>query len=319
MSDINYQSSSGQTDQNSQKNKNTIIILLSIALVASWGYMLWSKTKTDQTISTQAAQITTLDADKASIQQEFDNALTRLDSLSGANTVLQEQLTEEQKVIETKKAEIRKILKEKNVTKADLAKAKTMVSDLNDKIANLEAEVARLTGENKDLTAANTTLKGEKADLQNSLGRSKEENEALQRTVDIGSTFSASSISIVSVDEKRNGREKSTSNAKKVDKLVVSFDVENRIAESGPADMYLIVTGPDGKVVSAEGNTLTTREDGNKSFTARIPVNYTKGTRQTVQFPIRGGSYKTGTYKLEIYHNGFKIGESTRALKSSLL
>ena len=37
---------------------------------------------------------------------------------------------------------------------------------------------------------------------------------------------------------------------KRVDKLVVSFDVENRIAKSGPADMYIMVTAPDGKVIS---------------------------------------------------------------------
>ena len=78
--------------------------------------------------------------------------------------------------------------------------------------------------------------------------------------------------------------------AKRVDKLVVSFDVENRIAKSGPADMYMIVTAPDGKVISdaALGSaTLTTRTDGDKPFTAKVPVEYEQGTRKAVQFPIR--------------------------------
>ena len=319
MSEYNYQNSPVNQVNKENKNKNLIIALLSIALLATWGYLFWDKSKTTETINEQTTKIETLDAEKATVQQEFDNALTRLDSLSSVNTGLQTQLHEEQKAIEEKKSEIRKILKDKNVTKAELAKAKTLVTDLNDKIASLEAEVARLTGENKELNAANTTLKGEKAVLETNLNRTKSENDELQKTVDVGSTFSASSIYITAVNERKGGKEKATTNAKKVDKLVVSFDIENRIAQSGPADMYLIVTGPDGKTITENGNTLATREDGNKNYTARIPVNYQKGTRQNVQFPIREGNYKTGNYKLEIYHNGFKIGESNKALKSSLL
>ncbi len=49
------------------------------------------------------------------------------------------------------KAEIKRILNDKNATAADLKRAKTMISDLNNQIVNLEAEVSRLTGENQEL------------------------------------------------------------------------------------------------------------------------------------------------------------------------
>ncbi len=87
----------------------------------------------------------------------------------------------------------------------------------------------------------------EKQVLEQNLTTSTTEKEALAQTVDVGSTFSASNIQITPVNEKKNGKEKTTSTAKRVDKLVVSFDVENRIAKSGPADMYIMVTAPDGK------------------------------------------------------------------------
>lgn len=96
---------------------------------------------------------------------------------------------------------------------------------------------------------------------------------------------------------------------------MVSFDVENRIAKSGPADMYLIVTAPDGKIISEGSNVLNTRTDGDKNFTAKIPVEYVQGERKPVQFPIRQNDFQTGNYKIEIYHNGFKIGEGVRSLK----
>ena len=72
----------------------------------------------------------------------------------------------------------------------------------------------------------------------------------LEKKVDVASTLNASNIAITPVNVKRNGREKVSSTAKRVDKLLVSFDVNNRIAESGPTDVYIVVIGPDGKPVT---------------------------------------------------------------------
>lgn len=311
MTDTMYNSPNSENT----KKKNLIILLLSIALAGSWGYFIWDQNNKKETISTQTTKIETLDAEKTAIQQEFDQALARLDSVNTNNSLLQEQLSERQKEIEQSKAAIRKILNDRNATKKQLADARSMVTELNDRIASLEAEVTRLTGENQALTEANTSLQGEKTALQGNLQRKQAENEALSKTVDIGSTFSASSIQIASIDVRKSGKERTTSTAKRVDKLLVSFDVENRIANSGPADMYLILTGPDGKIIGAENNILITREEGERRFSERLTVNYEKGTRQRVEFPIKGTNFQKGNYRMEIYHNGFRIGQGVRPLK----
>ena len=297
------------------KKKNTLIILLSVALVLTWVYLLWEKSKSNDTIALQSVQIENLDADKAAIQKEFEQAIIRLDSVTNTNVTLSNQVAEQQRDIESQKADIKKILGERNATKASLEKARGMVSDLNGKIASLENQISLLKQENLELTQANTTLQGEKQNLEQDLSKTTAQNAALARTVDIGSTFSASSIQISSIDVKPSGKEKLTTSAKRVDKLLVRFEVENRIAPSGPADMYLIVTDPAGKVITEKGFVLPTREDGDRSYTALIPVQYEKGTRQKVEFPVRAGQYNKGNYRLEIYHNGFKIGERSCPLK----
>ncbi|MBL7755909.1 MAG: hypothetical protein JNL59_00900, partial [Chitinophagaceae bacterium] len=253
-----------------------------------------------------------------SLKSMFDEAQLRLDSITGANNSLQGEKSTLLKQIESDKAQIRRILNDKNATAADLKKAQELIANLNNQIGNLEAEVARLTGENQELTANNQQLSSEKQVLEQNLQTSATEKEALAQTVDVGSTFSAANIQITPVDERKNGKEKNTSKAKRVDKLVVSFDVENRIARSGPADMYIMVTAPDGKVVadpSLGSGTLTTRTDGDKPFTTKVPIEYEQGTRKAVQFPIRQEDFQRGDYKIEIYHNGFKIGEGIRTLK----
>jgi hypothetical protein len=280
---------------------------------------LYDKNKAGDKIETQDKQIVQLSTDKADLQQDFDNALARLDSVTGANNNLSGEKADLQakynKDIEAKKVEIRRILSDKNASASQLAKAKTMIAELNDKITGLETEVAKLTGENQELTANNTTLKQEKTDLETNLATRTTEKQELEKTVDVASTFAASNIQVKPFNTKKSGKEKETATAKRVDKLVVSFDVENRIAKSGPADMYIVVTSPDGKVISEGGNVLNTRSDGDKNFTAKIPVNYEQGTKKNIQFPIQQNDFSTGDYKIEIYHNGFKIGEGIRSLK----
>ena len=319
MTNTNYPSATSTTPQpQPAKNKNTknlIIGILAAGLLGTWGYLLYDKNKAEKTINEQQASITKVGDEKSELQANFNASLARLDSITGANNNLQGEKSSLQKEIDAKKVEIRKILNDKNASQAQLAKAKTMIADLNGKITGLEAEVTRLTGENQELNTANTGLKQEKADLETNLSTRTSEKEALEKTVDVASTFSASNIQVTPIDEKKSGKEKTQTSSRKVDKLVVSFDVENRIAKSGPADMYLIVTAPDGKIISEGSNVLNTRTDGDKNFTAKIPVEYVQGERKPVQFPIRQNDFQTGNYKIEIYHNGFKIGEGLRSLK----
>ena len=119
---------------------------------------------------------------------------------------------------------------------------------------------------------------------------------------------------------KGNGTEKETTSAKKVDKLRISFDLdENMITPSGMKELYIIVTDPQGKVASNTdlgSGKFATREGDVKVFTQKMDVNYTQNKRQTVSFDWKGqGKFDIGTYKIEVYNNGFKVGESYRALK----
>jgi hypothetical protein len=321
MADTNYPSATPQNEppeQRSRAGRNLLVGLLAVALLGTWGYLLWDKNKTSEKVQTAQTQSETYMTARDSLKLMYDEAEMRLDSITGANNNLQGEKTDLQKRIESNKAEIRRILSKSNATAAELTKARSLIASLNDQLASLEVEVARLAGENQELTANNTQLSTEKQVLEQNLQTTTTEKEELATTVDVGSTFSASNIQITPVNEKKSGKEKTTTSAKRVDKLVVSFDVENRIARSGPADMYIMVTAPDGQVVSdpAMGSaTLTTRTDGDKAYTAKVPIEYEQGTRKAVQFPIRQADFQTGDYKIEVYHNGFKIGEGVRTLK----
>jgi hypothetical protein len=324
MANTNYPSAGGpQNEKPAHSNNNTrnvLIGLLAVGLLGTWGYVLYDKNKNTQEIQVKSAEVSTATTAKDSVQTMYNDALSRLDSLVGTNNNLSGQLNDRQTEIVKLKNEINKIMRNRNSTSADYARAKGLISTLNGKINNLEAEVARLMGENQQLATTNTVLTQEKVTLQSDLQTTTTQKEELAQKVDVASTFSASNISIKGIDEKGNGKEKETDKAKKVNKLVVSFDVENRIAQSGPTDLYVIVTAPDGQVVSNASmgsGTLTTRTEGEKPFTYKTNIEYEQGTRKNVSVPLRQDKFQTGDYKIEVYQNGFKIAEGVRTLKKS--
>jgi len=319
MSTTNYPSATPQSQPPKKDFKNLIIGILAAGFLGTWGYLLWNNNKQEQVQQQQQTQIAKVTDEKTQLQKNFDDALVRLDSLTGTNNKLQGQLNERQTEISKLKNEIRTILKKEKLSEAEKKKAEELIKELNDKINNLEQEVARLTQENQQLTANNTQLTQDKEKLTTDLQATTVAKQDLEKKVDIASTLNASNISITPVKDKKNGQQKVTTNAKKVDKLVISFDVSNRIAQTGQTDVYVCITGPDGKPISVPSlgsGTFTSREDGDKVFTAKVPVDIEAGKTKSVQFAWKQNTpFEKGNYKIEIYHNGFKIGEGTRELK----
>lgn len=315
----NYPSASPQNNSPRKDYRGLIIGLLAVGLLGTWGYLLWNNNRTDQQHNSDQMQVAKVTDEKSELQRSFDATLVRLDSVSGNNNELQGQLTEKTSEIAKMKNEIRSILNKKNATAAELAKAKSLIDELNNKVASLEEDVARLTQDNETLTVEKTQLTADKEKLTTDLQTTSAAKEDLEKKVDVASTLNASNIAITPVNEKRNGKESVTTTAKRVDKLVISFDVDNRIAQSGQTDVYVCITAPDGKPVSVPAlgsGTFTTREEGEKFYSAKVPVQVEAGKRKAVQFAWKQNSeFQRGNYKIEIYHNGFKIGEGTSMLK----
>ncbi|MEO6232961.1 MAG: hypothetical protein ABJB11_00200 [Ferruginibacter sp.] len=315
----NFPTTSPESRPEKKDYRNLVIGILAAGIIGLGGYLAVDKNKTGEVIKQQEGTIATVTTEKSEVQKSFDASLARLDSMSTANTTLESSLKEKNGEVSKVKAEIRSILNKKNATAAELSRAKTLIASLNTTIESMQADIARLTQDNETLTQDKVVLNQEKVKLTEDLTATTVVKEELAKKVDIASTLNASNILITPINVKNNGKEKVSTVAKRVDKLVVSFDVVNRIAQSGTTDVYVLVIGPDGKPVSAESlgsGTFTTREEGDKSFTAKLPVELETAKKRNVEFAFKPGvNFQTGNYTIQIYQNGFKIGEGTRSLK----
>ncbi len=318
MNNTNFDSTSTTTPSSQSKSKNIIIGLLAAGILGLGIYTVSDKSKSGEQIQQQQTQIAKVSDEKSTIQNSFDASLARLDSMATLNTGLEKKLKDKTGEISKVKNEIRSILNKKNATSAELAKATKLIDELNGKISGMEADIARLTQENSTLTADKVVLTQDKEKLTQNLATTTTVKQELEKKVDVASTLNANNIRITPINVKGNGKEKVSTTAKRVDKLLISFDVNNRIADSGTTDLFVLITGPDGKTLSSTGDssTFTTREDGEKSFTAKLPVTIETATKKNVEFAFQPGTvFQKGSYKIQIYQNGFLIGEGFSELK----
>ncbi|MBI2730997.1 MAG: hypothetical protein HYX40_09640 [Sphingobacteriales bacterium] len=320
MAYSNNPSANPQAEPPKKRDNRAIIYgLLTLLLLGSWGYIIWDKTKHNETVAAKDFQISNLDSAKNSLQTEYNAALTRLDEMTGKNAKLDSLLKRDQAEVANKNRRIKQLLSKQNATEAELKEAKQLIAELNGRIDGYVVEIEKLKGENLQLTQDKQQLTAEKEQLTTEKVQLTDTKNKLEEKVDIASTLNASNINIVALNERRGGREKETTVAKRADKLKVSFDVYNRIAEPGEKDVYVVITGPDGKVISNEAlgsGKFTARDEGEKIYTQKNTVVFSTAQKATVEVAWKPNSnFTTGDYKIEIYNNGFKIGEATKSLK----
>lgn len=293
---------------------------LIVALLASWGYIIYDKSKTKDALLQKDTQVATVTSEKDTLQSLLDEATMRYDVLKTNNAKKDSTITIKDKEIADKKAQIQSLLTKKNATAAELQQARTLIASLNTDIEDYKSQVEVLKGQNVVLTQEKETVTQERNKVKQDYDSATSVIKKREEVIDIGSTLHAANFNILGIDDKGNGKEKETTTAKKVDKIRISFDLdENRIATSGEKELYILVTDPQGKpiAVAALGSgQFTTREGESKTYTQKVNVNYAQGQRQRVSFDWKQNSpYTTGDYKIEVYHNGFKIGEGIRHFK----
>ncbi len=295
---------------------------LVIALLGTWGYIIWDKSKVKETIQQKDAVYASVVSEKDTLKNLLDEATMRYDVLKTSNAKKDSTITAKDRDIAEKKSKIQAILSKANATKEELALAKSMIASLNTDIESYKVQVETLKGQNVQLTKEKEEVTQQKLVVEKNYDSAKTVIKQKEDMIDVGSTLHASGFNILGINEKSNGKEKETTKAKRVDKLRISFNLdENRISPSGSKDLYICIAGPDGQPIAVEAlgsGMFTTREDGQKTFTQKVQINYTQGQKQTVSFDWKQNTkYQVGNYKIEVYHNGFKIGEGIAVLKKA--
>jgi uncharacterized membrane-anchored protein YhcB (DUF1043 family) len=316
---MNYIPSATSNNPSPKKdNRNLIYAILIGIILCLLIYIIYDKSqdkKVAEVLQTTQTNYQNLDSIKNLLQADFDVATMKLDTLTANNAQLEAALATKNVELAKIKSNINTILQQKKITTADLEKAQTLIAQYKGQVENLLTEVARLKSENKELTAANLQLSTEKNELITTKDQLTSEKKNLEDKVDVATTLKASNFNITAI-KLRGEKEKETTTAKRADFFRISFVLdENRIATTGQKSIFIVVKNPDGTTSVSEG-TLKTRDGNEISYTNKVNVNYEQGKVTPVSFDWKPGTeFVPGDYKIEVYHNGFKIGEAVKTMK----
>lgn len=303
--------------KNKPSNKNNTIIywVVIIILLAGCIYLFMSKSQmAEQNAAAsqmEKQRFDSLSSEQASLKADFEAASAKIDQLVSQNSKLDSLLKDDKMAMSHLQGQIRSILAKSNATKAELEQARLLIASLNDKSREYEARIAELEKENTVLTGKNKVLTRERDSTVT-------ENIAIKQ---LASVLHASNIQLEAIRVKKNGKERETSKAKKADILRITFDIdENRIAESGTKTLYLRIIGPDGAVLNSPANgsgMMATSKGDHLSFTLSkgVPLTTNQPLKNIVADWKNNGDYAKGLYKIEIYNEGYNIGNGEVTLK----
>jgi len=302
--------------------KPLLLLLLSIGLVSTWVYHIYDKTqysqrRTEVYIKDSAA---VADAVRDSLNKIYSITINDLDTRLNYSKVnadsLQNRLDSRLKEINLLKSEIGGILNKRNFSKDDLGVAKQKIGELQEKVNELSGQNTTMEEEKNKLNNVLEQLTQNVDTLQRNIRRLSNENETLNERINLAAIFIAYELKIDAI-EVRGSNEESTSQAKRTDKFVASFIVQNRVNQFTNAELTTVLLKPDGQVMQStvwDSGSFDTKNDGKKSFTRKIRFDYEKGEQKNLLFTIDTEKCQKGTYTFQLWHNGIMIGQATKTL-----
>ncbi len=340
MSD-NYYSS-----PNENNNSNKIYFLIAIgALLLINGILLFNNFSMRKA---NKETVTTLETEKAQLQAEYDTAVQDLETLKMEKVTTDSTLSQIQVELEGKKNEIQKLLSKGNATKGDLSAARAMIENLKSSIQGYEQKIAQLQTANQQLTGENSTLKTDVAtkgqtiaQQQDSIGRlsteranlsAEKENLSKQRDelstqkeiltskVNRASVMIATNITALGVKTRKSGKEITTDNNKRVQKLKICFDIlPNAVAQPGNKEVMLRLISPKGEIlaIQALGSGLFTNAQTGEDmqYTKKEIFSFSNQKENHCMYWEQNNAFDEGVYTAEVYHDGYLIGSNNIELK----
>ena len=150
----------------------------------------------------------------------------------------------------------------------------------------------------------------------------KVESDKKTALLSYAASLSLSNFNLKSVKVRSSGREVETTKASRIDKIRVSFDInENLLASSGKKILYIVVYRPDGSIATFD-NVATGEFSVNgekKQYSDKRVVDYVKNKINSVEFEWNSEDFVRGEYRIDVYENidvrFMKIGGATKELR----
>ena len=298
-----------ETPNKEMSKYKTIIVLLVIVLLSCAGYMYYNNAETTK-------EITKLEIEKKSIENELTLLVEKYDSLEASNSVMETELTEAKARIEGYLADLKK---QKSISKSQSYRYKREIGLLNSKIQKLNFIIADLNTTVEETTEklgeAENTIKVKEEDNK----QLTERNTTLQKNLDYFARMEVETIKISSLKKSKKGSYKATNKSRSTNAFKVSFEIlPNDVNETGEVDIYYVIKDKDGIVIDGKGEFVSYKKF-NLTYSYSTKANY-QGDKVSVSsiIDLKKDKLKKKMYFVHIYINGKFVGKESILLKKGL-
>lgn len=286
------------------KDTRTILLLVvSLCLVGTWVYHLYDKNKYAAIASVELKKDTAIHqtAINNSIRLNYSNTLSALDSARVGKDSLNSELTGKLTEIDSLRNEIASILNISNITREDLRRAEDKIKQLQQKMQ----VASRPTNETSATVVNNNIGTGEKTPQQEVMTTGQEKTEAMP------SFLKALNIRFRAMQA--DAKEQITSKAAAAEYFSISYSLQNNNASFTETEVYMVLTDQAGNVIQDDqwlGGMFQSKDNIRMPYTRKNNFSYKKGDAKTISMNIKLPSFEQGSYSVQIFHNGLRIGKT---------
>lgn len=263
----------------------------------------------------------TIREEKAYVEEELGTTMQRLNEI---RTELDTKIQEIQKlggdVEELKKAKAEVDAELKSVRKRNdkaIRELKDRVEGYEELLKLKDEEIEKLKVVNKELYSENRNLKTKQNVLSDSINKLAQNKTELANKVAIASQLKAENVGVLAVNDRGKERESPFRN-RQVEKLKVEFNIaENKVAPIEGKKILIRVSDENGKPIFdvARGSGTFILDGKEEFYTAAQEILFDNTRQKLTFFYEKGSEYIPGTYTVDIFTDGYKMGTTTFVVK----
>lgn len=290
--------------QKKDLRNNTIVIVLSVILVVVV-VLYFLQSREHKTI------VNEINAEKDSIQFELTQIASSYDSLKTENDTINEQLFVAQAKVKDLLLEVEQT---KKVSYAKISDYQKQVTTLRGIMRDFVVQIDSLNRRNEQLMAENLEVKQQYKQVEQKNQQLNQEKERLQQNLKRASMLKTRDV----LAEPINSRSKVTKFARRAEKIRIYFVLGQNVAtERGAKNIYARIMRPDQLLMSKSEDNLFQFEDLKIQYSAMREVVYEGKDLPVAIFWDNTGEPElmTGTYTVNLFADGFEIGETTFTLQ----
>ena len=287
-----------------ERRNNIIVIALSVVLVAV--VVLYFVQNREHRV-----MLTEINTEKDSIQFELTQIAASYDSLKTENDTINEQLFVAQAKVKDLLLEVEQT---KKVSYAKISDYQKQVTTLRGIMRDFVVQIDSLNRRNEQLMAENLEVKQQFKQVEQQNQQLNQEKQQLQKNLKRAAMLKARDL----LAEPLNSRSKVTKFARRAEKIRIYFVLgQNNATERGAKDIYARIMRPDQLLMSKSEDNLFQFEDLKIQYSAMREIIYEGKDLPVAIFwdNTNEPELMTGTYTVNLFADGFEIGETTFTLQ----